>query len=141
MFIEELLGDLAKRVAAGARRDFLQASLRARIATLGDELACRIACLSRFGERHAGICAERQRLLLAGEAIGEPPQLGAGRPHEKIKAIEVAEFVFALLRLRLANAGVVEHVLVSWNKPGFETNKNTNRPTGCQRIAVDNLDR
>lgn len=68
---------------------------------------------SRASARETVIRAEGEQLLLAGETIGETPERVAGPADEGVKAVVVAEFVIALPRFRLTNAGVAEHVLVS----------------------------
>jgi hypothetical protein len=65
------------------------------IGAVVQQLASGVASLAGFAERHGWIGAEREQLLFAGKAIGEAPELTAGRAYEKIKATVVAEFIIA----------------------------------------------
>jgi len=73
----------------------------------------RITPLAGFGQRHDRVGAEGQSLLLASEAVVEPPQFGPVRTNEEVKTIEVGELLVALRRLCVTDTNVGEHVLVS----------------------------
>ena len=51
----------------------------------------RLGAIEPAPAKTAWVRAQRQRLLLAGESIGEPPQLAAGRLDQDVETATVRE--------------------------------------------------
>src|SRR6516165_5096862 len=93
LLVQKLFGDLPEGVAAGGSGDLLQSALEARILAVSKQLASGFAAVAGVGQRHLGVGPERDLLLLAVEAISEPPQLAAVLADQQVETIEVGEFV------------------------------------------------
>ena len=59
----------------------------------GEQLACFVPTVPRCFERHFGVDAQRQPLLLAVKSVREPPPLAARRRNLKVQALFVRKFV------------------------------------------------
>src|ERR1700688_4603817 len=73
LLVQEFLGDLAERVAAGRAGHLLHSALETRILPAAKQLAGSLPTVAGLGERYLRIMAERDLLLLALEAIGNAP--------------------------------------------------------------------
>ncbi len=139
LLVQELLGDLAERVAPGRAGDLLQPPLEARILAGREQLAVYLALLTRFGKRQYRIGSQRDLLLLAVAAISKPPELATVLAHQQVQAVKVRELVVSLARLGIADSGVVEHgvlALASPNKMDFGAIKCTSGASGYQRTET-----
>jgi hypothetical protein len=68
---------------------FVDLALFGWVDAFGDQLAGGCPLIASRGERHVGIGAERQHLLLAGELIAKAPPLAAIVLHEEIQTVAV----------------------------------------------------
>ncbi len=84
----------------------------------GEELLARVlVALPRKRERHFRVNAQRERFLLAAEAVVVAPITAAVRGDVQVKATAVGELLRAVEGLDGAQLGISEHLLVSAHLP------------------------
>src|SRR6516165_4209761 len=94
---------------AVARLGLSELALDARIFTVGDLLARRIALLSRRFQPNLGIGPERNQFLLAAEAVLEAPTLAAIRRDEQIEPQPVEQLDVLAARLHRTDLRFRKH--------------------------------
>jgi hypothetical protein len=74
----------------------------------GQHFAGRVLTFTRLRQRHSGVSAQRQDLLLTEHTVFPAPQLRAGRADKQVQAFAVAQLAGLGARLCLLDGGVCE---------------------------------
>ncbi len=87
--LEPFVRHLAERPRRGSGA-FVGLALFGRIDALGEQAPCFGFEFARHRQRNHWVRPERDRLWLAGEAVGQPPELGTLRHYVQLKSLAVA---------------------------------------------------